>query len=76
MGFATIANETMYVLLHRHGKTQTQLAHILGKSLGYVQKRFQGEVAWNANEMGKVAEWLDEDPVQFATGVTYIKRAS
>lgn len=73
MGFATIANETMHILLYRHRKTQGDLAEHLGKSRTYIQKKMRCDVAWNADEMGIVAEWLDEDPVQFAVGVQYLK---
>lgn len=44
--------------------TQSMIAHRLGKSQAAVSRRLSGEVAFDVNELGAVAELL-EVPVEY-----------
>ena len=53
-----------------NGKTQKNLARHLGKSQQWVSRRLTGEVVFNVDELGQVADWLGVPVTQFLPEVT------
>ncbi len=43
----------------RGQRTQGELAAVLGLSQPSVSSRLKGDVAWDVDELAKVASWLD-----------------
>lgn len=64
-------NETLAILMRRHRKSYSELALVLGRSRGYVTDRSCGRKPWDTDDLERISIWLDEDPEQFYTGVSY-----
>lgn len=53
---------TVRAELARHRKSQGDLAAALGVSRSYVSRRLMGEVAFDVDEVSRIAEWLQISP--------------
>ena len=51
--------------LARQGKKPADLEQILGKSRPTIALRFNGSVAWDADELGRIADALGVPPETF-----------
>ena len=51
--------ERVHTLMWRSGRTQTQLASVLGVDQGSVSNRLRGKTAWTVVDLLAVAAWLD-----------------
>ena len=54
-----IIGERVHTQMWRRGKTQTQLAKLLGVTQGSVSNRLRGKTLWTATEVLVVSAWLD-----------------
>ncbi|MGV8874823.1 MAG: helix-turn-helix domain-containing protein [Rhodococcus sp. (in: high G+C Gram-positive bacteria)] len=53
-----IIGERIHTLMWREGRTQAQLAILLGVDQGSVSKRLKGRTQWSAIEVQTAAAWL------------------
>lgn len=57
-----LIGEHIHTLMWRAGKTQSQLASLLGVDQGSVSRRLRGNREWSAYEIAVTAAWLGVTP--------------
>lgn len=58
----TLIGEQVHTLMWRSGRTQAQLAKLLGVDQGSVSRRLHGRREWSATEIAVTAAWLGVRP--------------
>lgn len=59
-----LIGEHVHTLMWRTGRTQAQLAKLLGVDQGSVSRRLHGRREWSATEIAVTAAWLGVPPEQ------------